>query len=83
MVGTMCYVNPFDKTPNIGDVLLFKCFDDYKCFGRPTIAHRLVEVRDDGCMVIVGDNPKYDWSTEPCFMPNEIEIIGTEHPLPF
>lgn len=83
MVGKYWSItNPFE-TPGVGDVVSFKCNDKVKCKGVYTwlISHRLTEIKPDGCMVIIGDNPKYDWSMNPCYYPDEIDIRGVDHVL--
>ncbi len=83
--GDWSFTNPVE-TPVIGDVISFKCQTYDKCDSINTVtAHRLVSIDSDGCMHIIGDNPKYNWDPKFCLYPNEINIIGVEHkvwPLP-
>ena len=68
------------EKPQVGDVIGFECLSE-KCPYTERIAHRLVAIQSNGCMVIVGDNPKYDWAKEPCYMPEDIHIFGVSHKL--
>lgn len=82
MDGDFTYTNPF-QTPKVGDIIQYRCHSRTKC---PTtydwlISHRLTAIKPDGCMVIIGDNPKYDWSHVYCYMPDEIVIRGVSHKL--
>ncbi len=80
-VGSKVSVNK-SETPKIGDMIQFRCVA-FKCGNRrelPTV-HRWVSTDPDGCMRIIGDNPKIDWSNEICFYPNEISIEGVVHKL--
>lgn len=87
--GTRYFVFSFEK-PTIGDIIVFTCL---KGAGNPsrngsicstdTAVHRLVSVDPDGCMHIYGDNPTYDWPADWCLYPNEIDIHGVVHKLPF
>ncbi len=76
----------YHETPKIGDMISFRCLSD-ECRSKhfiPTtmgIVHRLTAIDPNGCMTIVGDNPKYNWSQVPCFMPSEIKIEGVVHKL--
>lgn len=79
-IGDIFYVNTYDTIPDIGDAISFQCLaNDSICGGRNFIMHRLTDIDSRGCMVIIGDNPSYDWSSEPCYMPEDIEIIGVVH----
>ena len=83
-VGSKVSVNK-SETPKIGDMIQFRCTSESKC-GKPRelpTIHRWVSTDPDGCMRIIGDNPKIDWSNEICFYPNEISIEGVVHKLPF
>lgn len=80
------FTNIFQKnTYQIGDVVAFKCISEkcYSLYGNIGVSHRLTAIAPDGCMTIIGDNPKYDWSKLPCFYPSDIEIIGVDHKLKF
>ena len=74
-------------TPKIGDVVEFDCLQPREKGNcglnyRYRVVHRLTAISPTGCMTIIGDNPKYDWSTVPCYMPGiDIEIIGVVHKL--
>lgn len=81
MVGkTWSFHNPFEP-PGVGDVILFDCLKESGCGVEATtaIVHRITSIDSSGCMTIVGDNPKYDWSILPCFMPDDIHIKGVSH----
>jgi hypothetical protein len=76
---TITYTNPFEN-PQVGDTVRFFCNNKEKC-GKDylgLITHRITEIKPDGCMVIIGDNPRYNWSDDPCFYPNEIAIRGVD-----
>lgn len=79
------FTNPFEKI-KVGDIVSFKCKREDNCgllFESKTIptAHRLTKIDEKGCMTIIGDNTKYDWSKVPCYMPEDIEIEGVVHKL--
>ena len=80
LMGEWLYVNPFE-TPKIGDIIAFNCLNDCGLSNRDRVSHRLTAIAPNGCMTIIGDNPKYDWSTIPCYMPENIEILGVVHKL--
>jgi len=81
-IGSWQITNPFE-TPVIGDVVGFICLSKEKCGERYgyEIDHRWVSTDPDGCMHIVGDNPKYDWSKYYCFYHSEIKMLGVNHVL--
>ena len=86
MVGDLAFTNIFDSSPNIGDMIQFDCIKGTCGLGAGNepkqIIHRLTAISPTGCMTIIGDNPKYDWSKVPCYMPGvDIEIIGVVHKL--
>jgi signal peptidase I len=71
-------------SPKVGDIIEFDCTGD-SCkneivHGR-FIIHRLVSIDPNGCLHIIGDNPKYDWSNVPCYMPETIKIAGVVHKI--
>lgn len=81
-VDKWLFTNPF-STPHIGDWMGFICLSKEKCgesYGYE-IDHRWVSTDPDGCMHIVGDNPKYDWSAAKCLYPSEIKVLGITHVL--
>ena len=83
LVGNKILTNPWE-TPQIGDMLLFRCTSEAKC-GNPRVTptiHRWVSTDPDGCMRIIGDNTEIDWSNEICFYPSEINIEGVAHKIP-
>lgn len=69
------------KEYEVGDAVVFSCNNPDKCRVGEHTNHRLVSIKPDGCMVIIGDNPKYDWSIEQCFYPEDINILGVTHKL--
>ena len=85
MVGDWTHTD-FSAIPKIGDIIEFDCTGDYckntAVHGR-FIIHRLISVDSNGCMTIIGDNSKYDWSTVPCYTPDEIHIYGVVHKINF
>lgn len=76
-LGSRTFTNPYE-TPKEGDVVEFICLSKSKCFDRYNlpVIHRWVSTDKDGCMTIIGDNPKYDWERWSCFYPNEIKVVG-------
>ena len=89
-VGDKTWTNPWE-TPEIGDIISFKCFSEEKCgkyawkaiYNENPIAHRWVSTDPDGCMHIIGDNPEMEWDPAFCLYPHEITIGGVVHKLPF
>lgn len=91
-IGDRSWTNPWE-TPKEGDILEFKCLSFERCgsnlwlpiysgnYGGNTVIHRWVSTNPDGCMHIIGDNPAYNWSIEPCLYPSDIEIEGVVHKL--
>lgn len=86
MVGeAILYHNPHKK-PSLGDIVEFECVSDScKKLYSHSVRHRLVDISPEGCMQIVGDNPKYaeTWEKLPCFMPDDIHILGVVRKVPF
>lgn len=80
IVGESYRVEITNETPKIGDMIEFQCLkedcDLHGVANYDTIIHRLTAIDAQGCMTIIGDNPKYDWSKVPCYMPEDIKIIG-------
>ena len=83
MIGDWMIRNPFNTSPKIGDIVTFECLKGTCGLSKNGGAtHRLTAISSTGCMTIIGDNPKYDWSKVPCYMPGvDIEIIGVDHKL--
>lgn len=86
-IGSFSYTNPFDRTPEIGDVVLFKCYEFSKCPETYTwsIEHRLVKI-EDGCYHFWGDNPAYIWDDpihNPCLMRDEFVLQGVVYNYSF
>ncbi|NTW30270.1 MAG: hypothetical protein HGA33_03260 [Candidatus Moranbacteria bacterium] len=75
------FTNPFD-TPAAGDIVSFRCQNPDKCTKYQEILHRLVSTDPDGCMHIIGDNPKYNWDPNYCLYPDDIQMYGVSYPLP-
>lgn len=78
--GTLIFTNPLE-TPEIGDIVSFKCLSKEKCDRSGDIVHRLVSVDPDGCMHIYGDNASMNWDPKWCLYPDEISISGVVHKL--
>lgn len=78
-------VTHIGESPKIGDMVAFWCLSgdcglESSDPGVPTV-HRLTNTDAQGCMTIIGDNPKYDWSQVPCYMPDDIKILGVVRKL--
>jgi hypothetical protein len=81
MVGDK-YTISNEEDPKIGDIVVFGCLKgDCGLAGGGGASHRLTAISPTGCMTIIGDNPKYDWSQVPCYMPEDIRIVGVVHKL--
>ncbi len=85
-IGSFNFTNPFERDLEIGDVILFKCYNFSKCPKEYTwnIEHRLVKI-EDGCYYFHGDNPLYVWDDpirNPCLMRDEFVLLGVSHRLP-
>lgn len=90
MTGDWVFQTPvfISYKPKIGDIVDFQCLTEEctnKHLGIGVAIHRITSIDPNGCMKIVGDNPKYSqsWEKLPCYMPDEIEIDGVVHKLPF
>ena len=73
-------------TPKVGDIVGFDCVQSREKGNcglayRYGTVHRLTAISPTGCMTIIGDNPKYDWSKVPSYMPEDIRIVGVVHKL--
>ena len=82
-IGDWGFTNPFERHPQLGDMVVYKCYNKEKCPNYYTwnIAHRLTKIDERGCMTFIGDNPAYDWSGVPCLMRDEFVLLGVEHKL--
>lgn len=79
----------YSYTPKVGDIVSYdcikkSCYDkNSEFFTHPNgIQHRITNIDSNGCITIIGDNPKYNWDI-PCYTQDEIEVTGYIAYLPF
>ena len=73
-------------TPKIGDIVTYECVTQScldKTNGVNGAQHRITDIDSNGCITIIGDNPKYPWEEMPCYMPDEVEFLVIIQYLPF
>lgn len=90
---TYLSIPPELYTPEMGDMVSFRCINDDRCFdlippairdrdglnGDIYLVKRWVRTEADGCMHLEGDNKENSWDTRSfgCVYPDDIEIFAT------
>jgi signal peptidase I len=78
--GDFNVINRFDRNPKKGDIITYECFS--KCSYK-FLMHRVVDMNDDHCYLIKGDNNDFIDSNDWLCQGKDMKITGTVYPLNF